>query len=590
MSDLRQRWRTLLVDPWLPPIRAAQSYRWKDLPYDLVAGLTVTVVDLPQSMAFALIAGLDPVYGLYSAIVLSLVGALFTSSPFLSVGPTNTQCLLIASVLARYSNDPELYLRLAIGLALIKGLLQLFFFSLRLGRMVRYVSRSVMVGFTAGAGILIVAEQVPAFLGIDAPRMADMAPGVPGVLARVGLRLTEADPRAIGIGVAVIAIVWLFKRAPAYTPGPLLGVVAGAIVVWAADWAGVGAVQPIKVVGAIEGRLPPFNWPALSFTEVDHLLAGALALALLGLFESVMIAKAIGLKTGSRIDADQEFFGQGLANVVASFFSCFPGSGSFSRTALQYSVGARTRFASVFSACFNAVFFLLAAPLAFFIPHAALAGTLFVVGISIIDWKTIRRILATSRADGIICVGTLLAALVLPLTYAIYVGIGFNLLIYLGRVSRLKTSELVMTEGGGFREDPVLLTDTLPRDMLFLQFHCDLYYPLEEELTDLLEWSKKTGARVVVLNFRGKHSADTAGLYCLEHYLAMASAEGVHVMACGIRPELSALAEKFGLFVRLPVNARFETESAAYAAALQQLARIKAALPPPTSIPAPATV
>ena len=171
-----------LYEPFAPPVRALRRYRLRDLPHDLLAGLTVAAVDMPQAMALGLIAGVPPIYGLYTAIILGGVGALFTSSRFISMGPTNTQSLLVAAIVSRITHEPALYLQLAVGLALIKGLMQLALGAAGIGRLARYVSRSVMVGFAAGAGVLIMLGQVPALLGLPAPLHAPTLPAALGQL------------------------------------------------------------------------------------------------------------------------------------------------------------------------------------------------------------------------------------------------------------------------------------------------------------------------------------------------------------------------------------------------------------------------
>ncbi|MCA9518369.1 MAG: SulP family inorganic anion transporter, partial [Myxococcales bacterium] len=409
----------------MPIVRTVRDYRLADLPYDLLAGLTVSVVDLPQSMAFALIAGVPAVYGLYTAIFLAFLGALFTSSRFLSVGPTNTQSLLVAATVARLSDEPATYIQMVVALTLVKGIIQLAFAAARMGQFVRYVSATVMVAFTAGAGVLIFAEQVPAFLGFARTHGEHHLPGVLDVFWDVGAHADVIAWQAILLGVGSLAVILIVKRISHKLPGPLFAVVLSALVVTLAGWDQVG------VVGEIPRGLPGFSVPDVDLRTIERLLPGAFALALLGMLESVAIAKSIAHRTGQRIDADQEFFGQGFANLVGAFLQCMPGSGSFSRTALQYTVGARTRVASIFCAIANAVFFLALAPLAFHIPLASLAAILFYVAWKLVDVRSMWRIAKASRRDGAVALATFGSALLLPLTYAIYVGIFLNIALYL---------------------------------------------------------------------------------------------------------------------------------------------------------------
>ncbi len=531
-----------LLHPLMPPVRAVKNYRKKDLPADLLAGLTVSVVNLPQSMAFALIAGVPPIYGLYTAIFLAFLGALFTSSRFLSVGPTNTQSLLVAAVVSRMTHDPHLYLQLVLGLTLIKGLIQLAFAAARMGRMVRYVSHSVMIGFTAGAGVLIFVEQVPGFLGLDLTGVKHSLPGLLGAVQRIAPHIAATEPRAVGIGIGVLAVVLIAPRLSRYAPGPLLAIGASAVVVSLAGWTG----GDLRLIGTLPRGLPAPSLPHLTLAQTEALLGGALALALLGMLESVSIAKSIAQRTGQRIDADQEFFGQGFANVIGSFFQCMPGSGSFSRTALQYVVGARTRFASVFCAMFNALIFLALAPLAKDIPLAALAAILLVVAVKLVDMPNILRVIRTSRSDGLVLIATFLSALLLPLAYAIYFGIFLNLAIYLRQAGRLQMAELVETDDGSFQERDYELTGMRAQDVLFLQIDGSLFFAVVNELSDRLDAIVKSKVQVVILRFKRVHHVDANALFALERFVQAMHSSGGHVILCGVRPALAKRMKSFG--------------------------------------------
>lgn len=549
-------WVAKALAPFMPPVRALRTYRLAYLPNDLTAGLTVSVVDLPQSMAFALIAGVPPVYGLYSAIVLAFFGALFTSSRFLSVGPTNTQSLLVASIVSRVHGVHDLhYVYLVVALTLIKGLLQLAFAAARMGRLVRFVSASIMIGFTAGAGVLILVEQVPGFLGFGIEHSAAGLPGVLGAIDGWLVHLGEIDPRSVAIGIGSLAIVIGLRLKWRHAPGPLVAVAGGALFVWAMGWTD----PTMRLVGELPRGLPRFEVPQLGFgtapariewSEVEALLSGALALAVLGMLESVAIAKSIAVRTGQRISANQEFFGQGFANVVGSFFLCMPGSGSFSRTALQYDVGARTRFASVFCAMFNAIFFLALAPLARFIPLAALAAILFVVAAGLIDLRAARRLAQTSRAELAVATATFLSALFVPLAYAIYVGIFLSLALYLRHAGHLRGVEIVRDDRDHFHERRID-AESLAREVLVLQLTGDLFFGVADELADLLAEIARGKAKVVILRMKRVHLVDATVLAVLQRFAREMHASQRHVLLCGVHDALKKPLAGYGLVAQL---------------------------------------
>ena len=571
-SGLRRLLRSA-AGPLSPPVKTFRHYRRADFPHDLLAGLTVSVVDLPQSMAFALIAGVPPVYGLYTAIFLAFFGALFTSSRYLSVGPTNTQSLLCAAVVSRLTHDPAVYLQLVLGLALVKGLMQLAFSAARMGRLVRYVSQSVMIGFTAGAGVLIFLEQLPGFLGVHVDRSVQVMPGLVGALQRISPLVAHTDPRAVVLAVATMVVVLGAPRLSRYAPGPLVAVAGAALTVHLAGW----THGDLALIGPLPRGLPGLGPPDLSLGQAESLLPGALALAVLGMLESVSIAKSIALRTGQRISADQEFFGQGIANLIGSMLSCMPGSGSFSRTALQHMSGARTRVASVLCAGFNAIFFLALAPLARDIPLAALAGILFVVAAHLIDLKNIRRLVRTSRADALVCLGTLACALFLPLTYALYVGIFLNIAAYLRESSRLRMVEMVAGEDDSrpFHERALGSAAGRRGEILFLQLQGSLFFGVADELADHLGEISRSPVAAVLLRLRRVNHIDANVLFALERFVRDMHARGGHVILCGVSPEVMGRLRGFGLLDLLGTDNVFPVSRGLMDGAKRALARAR---------------
>jgi SulP family sulfate permease len=572
-------WRRAAT-PFMPIVRTFRDYRARDLPHDLLAGLTVSVVDLPQSMAFAVIAGVPAVYGLYTAIFLAFLGALFTSSRFLSVGPTNTQSLLIAATVSRLTHDPEVYVQLVIALAFVKGLIQLLFAAVRMGQFVRYVSATVMVGFTAGAGVLIFAEQVPAFLGFARTHGGEHLPGVLDVFRDVAQHVSAINPHAIVLGAGSLAILLLARRVSEVIPGPLLAVGLSAVVVANAGW------TDVAVIGALPHGLPAIQLPELDLPTLERLLPGALALALLGMLESVAIAKSIAHKTGQRIDADQEFFGQGFANLVGSLFQSMPGSGSFSRTALQYTVGARTRVASLFCAVANAVFFLALAPLAHDIPLASLAAILFYVAYKLIDGRAIWRIMRSSPADAAVTLVTLGSALLLPLTYAIYVGIFLNLALYLKRASRLHLLQMVPISASGFREEPLPAGAQPDDEILLIQLEGDLFFGVADDLEDRLRAIESGPTRVVIIRLKRTHSIDASILFVLDRFVARMHENKRHVLLCGVPPSVRKAIRGFGLEDRLGVAQLWDASPDTFSTTRMALGRARVLIHG-TSEPAP---
>lgn len=572
--DLRasRPWFLQLPRPLTPWAETASRYSVFKFRKDVVAGLTVSVVEVPQSMAYALLAGVPPQYGIFTSIIQGIVGALFSSSQHLTTGPTNTQSLLIASAVSRLANpsaDPATYIRLVIGLALMKGLIQLAFAAARTGAMVRYVSGSVIVGLASGAGILIVLSQIPHVLGIagggDAPRFA----GALGQLEKVVRHAGDVNGQALIVGGISLMVVLAARVAPMRLPGALLGVVAGGGVVAAMGWSG----RELALVGELPRAFPAIAVPHLSWAEVEGLFGGALALALLGMIESVAIAKGIGNAGRARINANQEFFTQGLANAASSLFQCIPGSGSFTRSALDHAAGAQTRFAAVFSALFVAILFYAAGAWAKFIPLASLGAVLLVIGWGLIDWGYVPRIYRASRSDAVVCGMTFAAAMVLPLEFAIFAGVFLNLALYVRTASRLHVSEMIHRPGHPFLERPIVDRRTGENQVIFLQLEGDLFFALADELQDRLNDLLGSGARVVILRLKRTHSIDATVLGVLDQFATDLRAHGGHAILCGVKPELMAVMSSYGLVDRIGTDNVFPTGGGIFTSAKLALNR-----------------
>lgn len=558
----------------MPPIRSARQYNLHKLRRDIVAGMTVSVVELPQAMAYAIIAGVPPVYGIYTSIIQGIVGALFSSSEHMATGPTNTQSLLIASAVNRIvgpESAPGLYLELVFSLTMLKGMIQLMFAAARMGDMVKYVSRSVIVGLVAGAGFLIFFGQLPVFLGVRAHAGESAAPGLAGPLLKLFRHADEWNWRAVAVGAGVLAIVLLSRRISRFVPGALMGVVLSAALVWCMKWTSAD----LPLIATLPSGLPHFVMPIPSLEHVEALLGGAFALAMIGMLETVSIAKTIAAQSGDRIDANQEFFSQGFKNLFSSFFQCIPGSGSFTRSALDYEAGAATRFASVFNALFVACIFFLLGAQAGWVPQASLAAVLFVIAWRLVDWGYIPKMARVSRSDAIVCGITFLATLLLPLHYAVFIGVFLNIALYLHQTSRLKMSQMVQeSHAGAFRERP-LHDQTGEQSVTFLQVEGDLFFGIADELQDQLTEISHKGTRVVIFRMKRTHMIDATVLRVLEQFTLAMRARCGHVILCGVRNDLLAVLTAYGLVKTVGVENVFAASEVAFGSARAALDRAK---------------
>jgi SulP family sulfate permease len=411
---------------WWPLVGSAT------LKADALAGLVGAIVVLPQGVAFATLAGLPPEYGLYCAMVPAIVAALFGSSLHTVAGPTNPVSLMVLASLAPLATPgtPH-YIELALTLALMSGVMMVAMGVLGLGALVNFISSTVVVGFTAAIGVLIFASQLGNFLGIALAPAASFTELVAGTFSRLG----DAQPWVVLVAAGTLAIGALSRRALPKIPPMLVAMLAGSVIAFALN-STLGAERTgLQTLGSLSGALPPLSMPDLSPGTLRSLLGSAVAVALVSLTQAASVAHAIALKSGQRIDDNQEFIGQGLANVAAAFFSGFPTSASANRCGINYESGAKTPMSAVFAAVLLVLVLLAVAPLAAYLPIAAVAGILFLVAWSLIDFQRIRKILSTSRGEGAVVAATFFATLLLELEFAILVGVLASLVLYLNRTS-----------------------------------------------------------------------------------------------------------------------------------------------------------
>lgn len=424
---------------WLPlgaPFLSwGRSINQRTLRADVMAGITGAVIALPQAVAYAFIAGLPPEYGLYSAIIISVIAALFGSSWHMVSGPAAAISIVIMSVVSGLGElDPAQYLSAVLTLTLLVGLMQLGMGILRLGSLVNFISHSVVIAFTAGAAILIGASQLKHVLGVAVPGGLSFIDGLLALLDQ-----TDAvNYISLGVGAITLLSALLVRRLNRRWPHLLIGMTVGSVTCLLLN----GADQGVALVGALPGTLPPLSLPDLSANTIQPLASGAFALALLGLIEAVSIARAIALRSQQQISGNQEFIGQGLANTIGSFFSCFASSGSFTRSGANYDAGAKTPLAAVFSAGIQASVLLLAPGLTAYLPLPAMAGAVLLIAWNLIDLHHIRQIIKSSRNETLVLTVTFLATLFVELEFAIYIGVFLSLALYLRRTSRPSVMEV----------------------------------------------------------------------------------------------------------------------------------------------------
>ncbi len=399
---------------------------------DLIAGLTGALIVLPQGVAFATIAGMPPEYGLYAAMLPAIIAALFGSSWHLVSGPTTAISIAVFAAISPFAvpGSPE-FIRMVLTLTFLTGLFQLILGLVRMGVLVNFISHTVVIGFTAGAALLIAASQVKNFLGINIDRGAPFHVVIEQTIGQFG----NINPYVMFVACITLATGILSRRIVPKLPYMIVAMVVGSIAATLIDlWVGA-EISQVTTVGALPAQLPPFVLPDFSYATLHKVMFPALVVTMLALTEAVSISRAIAAKSEQRINGNQEFIGQGLSNLVGSFFSGYASCGSFNRSGVNYAAGAQTPMATVYAAFILLLVLFLVAPLASHLPTAAMAGILMLVAWSLIDFHHIAGIVRSSRSETVILWVTLLGT-VIDLEKGVFFGILLSLSIYLYRVSR----------------------------------------------------------------------------------------------------------------------------------------------------------
>ena len=536
---------------------------------DLTAGLTVGMVVIPQSMAYAVIAGVNPVYGLFTAIIPTIIGAFFGSSPFLITGPTNPTALVTASVLLGYV-DRGNYVEYVLALSVLAGLFKLLFGLLKLGSLTRYLSNSVLVGFLSAAGVLIIAGQFGNLLGLTLPRSSNLW----SIIVNLISHFSEINYLTLSVSAVSIAVMLILRKLNPKLPAGLITVALTGIAVYLTGLAEHG-VRLVDAFGLPEYIQLTFHIPEITLSEIPSLLVPGAAVALFGLMETVSITKAMSQMTGDRPDPSREMVGQGLASLTGGFFHCMPSSGSPSRTVINVVSGAKTRLSAVFSGLSVLLFILAASRLIGYIPMAALGAVVIVSSAGLINLKLIRMTWQSGIQSRIVMSLTFFAALILPLDYAIFVGILASILIFLGESSRINLSYISADESGQFLELPLEAIKSQGSQIIIVNVEGDLYFAAVEGLQDKLEEILEIHPKVLILRFRRTHLLASTGVVALNQFIRSARKAGIQVLFCGVHHEIMTTLESAGILNTVgPANV-FPADDRLLDSTQQALARAK---------------
>ena len=460
---------------WLPLAKKS----WKD---DLIAGVTGTVIVIPQAVAFAMIAGLPPIYGFYTAMLTPIIAAFFGSSYHLVSGPTTTSSIVLYAIISKYihpETDIDAFVSLAILLSFMAGIIKLFMGFARMGKLASFVSNSVIIGFSAGAGVLIAFKQLKHIFGIQVPQGSTFYRTIEYLISHISETNWYAFSVALFTLVVALTIHKIKKISKLYM---LLAMILGSFF---AIWLGHFAID-VETIGTIPSNLPPFKIPVFDYSNMRMLTTGAIILATLGLVEASAISRSIALHTHQKLNTNQEFVSQGISNVVSSFFSCYTSSGSFTRSSINYLAGAKTPMSAVISALGLMIVVLLFAEYAAFLPKPAMGGIILLVAYNLIDFKQIKQIFNSSKRELIVFGATFIGTIFLDLDQALIIGIFISFFFYMEQTSKPNIATLAVNDQrrliNSIRDRKALECS----NMKILRIDGSLYFGSIEKISDYL--------------------------------------------------------------------------------------------------------
>lgn len=524
---------------------------------DLLAGVTVALVAIPQSLAYAQLAGVPAYYGLYAALIPSVVGVLFGSSPQLSTGPVAmTSLLTAASITPLVAPGTDIFYAYVILLALVSGLFQLAFGLLRMGVLLNFLSHPVLMGFINAAAIIIALSQLPYLVGISTGQTEHLLLDAWHVLGS----LDHMHELSLAFGVAAILMLLAFKKLAPRLPGVLITV---AVITWASyalEFSGTGG----RVVGAIPQGLPTFTIPLLDWGAIQDLLPAAFVIALISFMEAMSSGKVIAIQTRTRWDENQELIGQGLAKIAAAFSQSMPVSGSFSRSALNLAANARSGISSLVCAFFVLLTLLFFTPLLYHLPRPVLAAIIMMAVFNLINFKAITQAWRASRDDGIAALTTFASTLLFApnIQNGILTGIIISLSLFLYRRMRPRVVTVGLHSDGTLRDAVRFNLPPLHEQIRALRFDASLTFvnvAYFEDAVLALE-RENQNLKYILVAAGGINDLDASGVEVISNLAERLKQNGVILAISAVKKQVTDVMDRTGLTQKIGVENIFSTD------------------------------
>jgi SulP family sulfate permease len=517
-----------------------KKYKFKNLKYDISAGLSVAAIALPQNMAYALIVGVDPIYGLYTSIVSMIVATFVGNSSYMVVGPTNLISVALASALTNIG--PDNYLNILSLLTFMIGLLQILLGVLQLSNLVKYVPHSVIVGLTTGIALLIGVGQISNILGMEIDSGFNLFFNIYNIIYGLG----GINYYSVGLGVLTWTVMIGSKRISPKIPAYLLAILIPMLLVYS-----FGLSSKVAVVDNFSASLPKFNLFEFNIGQINKFFASALSISILGFIQVLSITKFLEDKSSEEVELNKEFIGQGIINLCCSFFSSFAISGSFTNSFTNYQVGAKTRVAEFFTALVIILFILLLSPFVKYVPITSLATLVLVVAYSMIDVKDIKQVLNVTKFDMIVFLVTFLTTISTPrLDYAVYFGVLVSLTLVLRHTDKISFTHMhyqTDSEYPFLQHNPKDLED---KKEILINLAGNLHFNSAKELKNQLNESFLKG-KTFILRMRDVDVIDITTIKELDKFIEKVYKNNGEVLLSGISIKLYKPLSNFGIVEKI---------------------------------------
>ncbi len=542
-----------MLEKNIPAIAWLKTYDKKNLMADFMAGLVVAVMLVPQGMAYALLAGLPPVMGLYASTVPIIIYALFGSSRQLAVGPSAIIAILtLSAISAASANNPSEYVGLAVILALMVGIIQSALGFLRAGFITNFLSHAVISGFTSAAAIVIGLSQLKHILGLKLLHTHSTI----GFFIELSKHLKETNYISLIIALASIILLFSFKKLIPKFPAAILVVIGSSLAVYFLQLNNLG----VRIVAEVPQGLPHLAIPAVTISNVVALLPGALTIAFISFMESIAVASTFAAKDKYKLDANKELIGLGLANIAGSLFQAFPVAGGFGRSAVNYQAGAKTQLAALITAALIIATLVFMTPLFYYLPNAALAAIVVVAVLGLIDFDELKHLWKLRKADAYSLLVAFFATLFIGVEQGIVIGVAFSLMTFIWRSAYPHTAELGLLESKSVFRNVNRYPEVKTHPNIFIsRIDASLYFAnmafIEKCLNDVV--AERPELEHIIFDFSAVNDIDAVALCNLEDKIADYKDNSINVYIAGMKGPVRDMVEKAGWFEKYGQNVQY---------------------------------